>query len=330
MAAPATCPGVLRARIRLCRFARSLPDVDQSERRRSALHRDGCPSRLLRGGDRRERRGPLSGPGQEPSPAELELFAGSLAPTTRWSWRRPVRRGEDRRDHRAPCRAGRGRQPAPAGEGRFAKDRPPATRESSPSCSPRAFSLRSGPRTRRPGRCGDWSPAGRAWSRPHPGEKRGSRGAGAKPLPAAADEATPSARPAGAGSPGSSCPRRSAVQSTAACARSTSSAAEVAELERVLARFALRSPEVRRLMSGARGEHGDGGDFPGLGRRHPPLPDAPKLVGYLGLDPRVRQSGESAARHGRISKRGSAAARHMLCEAAWSGRETPGPLQRLL
>jgi transposase len=27
-----------------------------------------------------------------------------------------------------------------------------------------------------------------------------------------------------------------------------------------------------------------------------------KLVGYLGLDPRVRQSGEAPARHGRISK----------------------------
>ena len=31
-----------------------------------------------------------------------------------------------------------------------------------------------------------------------------------------------------------------------------------------------------------------------------------KLVGYLGLDPKVRQSGEAPARSGRISKRGSA------------------------
>ena len=31
-----------------------------------------------------------------------------------------------------------------------------------------------------------------------------------------------------------------------------------------------------------------------------------KLVAYLGLDPKVRQSGEAPARSGRISKRGSA------------------------
>ncbi len=43
-----------------------------------------------------------------------------------------------------------------------------------------------------------------------------------------------------------------------------------------------------------------------------------QLVGYLGLDPRVRQSGTSAAVHGHISKRGSAPARHALVEASWS------------
>jgi len=52
-----------------------------------------------------------------------------------------------------------------------------------------------------------------------------------------------------------------------------------------------------------------------------------KLVGYLGLDPKVRQSGEAPARHGRISKQGSAAARHMLCEAAWIVVRSPGPLR---
>lgn len=41
-----------------------------------------------------------------------------------------------------------------------------------------------------------------------------------------------------------------------------------------------------------------------------------QLVSYLGLDPRVRQSGNEAARHGRISKAGSAEARHMLGEVA--------------
>ncbi len=51
-----------------------------------------------------------------------------------------------------------------------------------------------------------------------------------------------------------------------------------------------------------------------------------KLVAYLGLDPKVRQSGEGAARSGRISKRGSASARWALVEAAWSAVLQPGPL----
>jgi Transposase IS116/IS110/IS902 family len=55
-----------------------------------------------------------------------------------------------------------------------------------------------------------------------------------------------------------------------------------------------------------------------------------KLVGYVGLDPKVRQSSEQTARHGRISKQGSAAARHVLCEAAWIAVRTPGPPARLL
>jgi transposase len=51
-----------------------------------------------------------------------------------------------------------------------------------------------------------------------------------------------------------------------------------------------------------------------------------KLVAYLGLDPRVRQSGDAPARSGRSSKRGSAAARWALVEAAWSVVLQPGPL----
>jgi len=54
---------------------------------------------------------------------------------------------------------------------------------------------------------------------------------------------------------------------------------------------------------------------------------ARQLVGYLGLDPRVRQSGNGEARHGRISKAGSSLARGMLGEAAWSVAQTPGPLR---
>jgi transposase len=52
-----------------------------------------------------------------------------------------------------------------------------------------------------------------------------------------------------------------------------------------------------------------------------------KLVSYLGLDPRVRQSGNSPARHGRISKAGASEARHMLGEVAWKVTMTPGPMR---
>jgi transposase len=51
---------------------------------------------------------------------------------------------------------------------------------------------------------------------------------------------------------------------------------------------------------------------------------ARQLVGYLGLDPRVRQSGAGPAKHGRISKQGSAPARYALVEASWSVVRQPG------
>jgi transposase len=50
-----------------------------------------------------------------------------------------------------------------------------------------------------------------------------------------------------------------------------------------------------------------------------------QLVGYLGLDPRVYQSGSAPATSGHISKQGSASARWALVEAAWSAVRQPGP-----
>ena len=41
----------------------------------------------------------------------------------------------------------------------------------------------------------------------------------------------------------------------------------------------------------------------------------------------MHQSGVSAARHGRISKEGTSAARHVLVQAAWAAIKTPGPLR---
>jgi transposase len=57
------------------------------------------------------------------------------------------------------------------------------------------------------------------------------------------------------------------------------------------------------------------------------FPSAAKLVSYLGLNPRVRQSGGQPASHGRITKQGRAHARGMLVEAAWVAVKTPGPLR---
>jgi transposase len=45
------------------------------------------------------------------------------------------------------------------------------------------------------------------------------------------------------------------------------------------------------------------------------------------LNPKVRQSGNAPAAHGRITKAGPAQARGMLVEAAFAASRTPGPLR---
>jgi hypothetical protein len=57
------------------------------------------------------------------------------------------------------------------------------------------------------------------------------------------------------------------------------------------------------------------------------FPRPNQLVGYLGLDPRVRQSGDRPAYTGHISRQGQAHARGLLVEAAHSAVRTPGPLR---
>lgn len=52
-----------------------------------------------------------------------------------------------------------------------------------------------------------------------------------------------------------------------------------------------------------------------------------RLVSYLGLNPRVKQSGDRPASHGRITKAGRAQARGMMVEAAFSASRAPGPLR---
>jgi transposase len=100
---------------------------------------------------------------------------------------------------------------------------------------------------------------------------------------------------------------------------------QLAKLDMTIIREALEDPRVVRLMT-----------IPGVGpvvastvlasigdisRFETPE----KLSCYFGLTPKVRQSGDRPARHGRISKQGNTHARKMLVEAAWSAKTAPGP-----
>jgi transposase len=102
---------------------------------------------------------------------------------------------------------------------------------------------------------------------------------------------------------------------------------EIALIESELARQALSSEEIRRLMSVPGVSLVSAATFVAVVGDIHRFSSPKKLVSYVGLDPRVRQSGEAPARHGRISKQGSPEARHMLCEAAWVAIRTPGPLR---
>jgi transposase len=102
---------------------------------------------------------------------------------------------------------------------------------------------------------------------------------------------------------------------------------ELKLIDAELARVALARDDVRRLMTIpgvdatiALSIVAAVGDFSRFDR-------AEKLVSYLGLNPRVRQSGAQPASHGRITKQGRAHARGMLVEAAWVAAKIPGPLR---
>ncbi len=103
--------------------------------------------------------------------------------------------------------------------------------------------------------------------------------------------------------------------------------AKLEKLDRELVRISLDDTRMRKLMSVAGisvvtataviAAIGDIARFP--------TPD--RLASYFGLTPRIRQSGDRSAIHGKISKQGNATARTMLIEAAWSAASVPGPLR---
>src|SRR5579875_900474 len=106
---------------------------------------------------------------------------------------------------------------------------------------------------------------------------------------------------------------------------------EITAIERDLAKFVLASPDARRLLT-----------VPGVGMITAAVflaqtgtargdinrfTSPQRLVGYLGLDPRVRQSGNGPGYTGHISKEGAAAVRHVLVESALTAIRSPGPLR---
>jgi transposase len=101
---------------------------------------------------------------------------------------------------------------------------------------------------------------------------------------------------------------------------------EIREVERLIAKQALGWPEIRRLMSVPGVNLICAATFIAAVGNPNRFMTSRKLVAYLGLDPRVKQSGEAPTRSGRISKRGSVSARWALVEAAWTTVKQPGPL----
>ena len=102
---------------------------------------------------------------------------------------------------------------------------------------------------------------------------------------------------------------------------------EVGMLEKEIARHALASEDIQRLMTVPGVSLTTAATFIAAVGEIDRFPSPRKLVGYLGLDPKVRQSGREAARHGHISKQGAAQARQMLTEAALVAVSTPGPMR---
>ena len=102
---------------------------------------------------------------------------------------------------------------------------------------------------------------------------------------------------------------------------------ELEQLDKILGADAISDPDALRLMTlpgvslvtaiALLGAIGD------VRRFKTPR----QLVAYLGLDPRVRQSGNEPAKHGKISKQGPGDVRGLLVEAAWHAARSAGPLR---
>ena len=102
---------------------------------------------------------------------------------------------------------------------------------------------------------------------------------------------------------------------------------EIAAVDALIAEQALESEGGAAVDDGAGRQRDLRPDVPGRGRRHQPLPD----VAQAGRLPRARPARlpvrpAPPTKGGRISKQGSPQARWALVEAAWSVVQQPGPL----
>ena len=102
---------------------------------------------------------------------------------------------------------------------------------------------------------------------------------------------------------------------------------EIEQVERLVAKQMLTWPESKRLLTVPGVNLIAAATFLAAVGDIARFRNSKRLVAYLGLDPRVRQSGEQPARSGSISKRGSVSARWALVEATWSVVNQPGPLR---
>jgi transposase len=194
-----------------------------------------------------------------------------------------------------------------------------------PACCGQASSRRCGCPTSAAGCCAAGSRAASSWCIPVRERRTRSMRCSSAGCRASRRALTCSELRAASGSRGWSWRPRSASRSTPACVTSSSWTGR-SEVERLIAGQALSWPEVRRLMT-VPGVNliGAASFIAAVGDPNRFLTSR-KLVAYLGLDSRVKQSGEAPTRSGRISKRGSASARWALVEAAWSAVLQPGPL----
>jgi transposase len=102
---------------------------------------------------------------------------------------------------------------------------------------------------------------------------------------------------------------------------------EIALVECAIARQVLACAQMRSLLTIPGVNAVTACTLIGANRDISRFPTPSHLVGYLGLDPRVTQSGNEPARHGRISKQGPGEARHVLVEAAWHLSRSAGPMR---